>query len=277
MTLAPPLDEVLKKIGRNVLLFQELEYLLKYLVAKSAISGYVSELISQEEKRRATISKQTMGQLIGQYIEISNPETREVLEEPKNLKQEQFIWVKFGFGDSSDYDTKKKALAKLVDDRNELIHHLLPQFDRNSIESCLQIEKKLDEQRDNIVREINNVKWEIDALHKVAKETMLFFNSPEMRKEIELSFRRSHLIWLLSDIAKQIARPDGWTPIDRVGHLIKQRVPKEIASLKEYFGYKSLKVFILEAKIFDIYEEPTNNGSNRILYRKKTDSELSKA
>jgi len=151
MTLETHLDEVLKKIGRNVMLFQHLEHLLKYLVANRSISGYVSELMLQEEKRRATISKQTMGQLIGQYIEISNPETREVLEEPKNLKQEQFIWVKYGFGDSTYYDTKKEALAKLVDDRNELIHHLLPQFDPNSIESCTQIGKKLDIQRDNIV------------------------------------------------------------------------------------------------------------------------------
>jgi len=105
-----------------------------------------------------------MGQLIGQYIEISNPETREVLEEPKNLKQEQFIWFKYGLGDSTYYDTKKKTLAKLVDDRNELIHHLLPQFDPNSIESCAQIEKKLDEQRDNIVRQIDDLKLEIDGL-----------------------------------------------------------------------------------------------------------------
>ncbi|MCQ3980366.1 MAG: hypothetical protein DPW09_43695, partial [Anaerolineae bacterium] len=71
------------------------------------------------------------------------------------------------------------------------------------------------------------------------------------------------------DIAEQTTRPDGWTPIDRAGHLIKQRVPEEIASLKKSFGYKSLKEFILAAKIFDVYEEPSNNGSIRILYRKK--------
>lgn len=259
------------------MLFQELEHLLKYLVANSSISGYVSELMSQEEKRRVTINKQTMGQLIGQYIEISNPETQEVLEEPKNLKQEQFIRVKYGFGDSTYYDTKKKALAKLVDDRNELIHHLLPQFDPNSIESCVQIEKKLNAQRDNILREIDNVKREIDGLHEGVKGIISFLNSPEGRKELEkIQFysRQNYLIWLLSDIAEQTTRPDGWTPINRAEHLIRQRAPEEIASLKKSFGYKSLKEFILAAKIFDVYEEPTKKGI-RILYRKKPDSELS--
>lgn len=273
MTLETTLNEVLRKIGRNVLLFQELEHLLKYLVANSSISSYVSELVSQEENRRTSINKQTMGQLIGQYIEISNPETREVLEEPKNLKEEQFIWFKYGSGDSTGYDTKKKALAKLVNDRNELIHHLLPQLNQDSLESCLQIEKKLDEQRDNIVREIDNVKRKIDGLHKGRNFLVALLNSPEARKELQ----RLHLISLLSDIAEQPARPDGWTPIDRAGQLIRQRVPKEIASPKEFFGYNSLKVFILDAKIFDVYEEPTNNGSIRILYRKKPTSELSNA
>lgn len=254
------------------MLFQHLEHLLKYLVANSSISSYVSELMSQEEKRRTTINKQTMGQLIGQYIEISNPETLDVLEEPKNLKQEQFIWFKYALGDSTYYDTKKKALAKLVDDRNELIHHLLPQFDTNSIESCVQIGNKLDVQRDNIVRQIDDLKLEIDALHKGRKEFLGFLNSPESRKEIELSLRQSYLIHLLIDIAEQTARPDGWTPIDRARHLIKHRVPEKIASLKEFFGYNSLKVFILDAKIFDIYEEPTKKGI-RILYRKKPDNE----
>jgi len=112
------------------------------------------------------------------------------------------------------------------------------------------------------------------------KGIVSFFNSPVGRKELEesaLFLKRCHLIRLLTHIAEQTTRPDGWTPIDSAGHLIKQRVPEEIASLKEYFGYNSLKAFILDAKIFDVYEEPTNNGSIRMLYRKKPDSELSNA
>ena len=174
MTLEDSVNDVFRKIGRNVMLFQHLEYLLKYLVATNSISGYESELKSQEEQRRATINKQTMGQLIGQYIENSNPESQDILEDPKYFKEEMFIWIKHGFGDSTDYDNTTKALTKLVDDRNELIHHLLPQFDTNSIESCVQIGKKLDKQGNNIVREIDNIKREIYGLHKGVKEAVLF-------------------------------------------------------------------------------------------------------
>lgn len=269
MTLEITFDEILRKIGRNVLLFQELEYLLKYLVANSSNSGYVSELAVQEKKRRVTINKQTMGQLIGQYIESSDPETQEILEEPKTIKEELFVQLKFGFGDSTYHDKKKAALTKLVDDRNELIHHLLPEFDSNSIESCVQIGKKLDEQRDNIVRQIDDLKREIYGLQQGVKELVSFLNWSEAKKEVELFFRQSHLISLLGDIAEQTTRPDDWTPIDRAGQLVRQQVSQKTASLKEYFGYDSLKTFILDAKIFDVCEEPTNNGNIRILYRKK--------
>jgi hypothetical protein len=282
MTLEESVNDIFRKIGRNVMLFQNLEYLLKYLVATSSISGYESELKSQEEQRRSTINKQTMGQLVGQYIENSNPENQDILEDPKYIKEEMFLWVKYGFGDSTDYENSKKVLAKLVDDRNELIHHLLPQFDTNSIESCIQIGKKLDEQKSNIVREIDNLKRRIDAMHEGVKGIASFLNSPTGKKELEkiaLLPRQRDLIWILSDIAEQTTRPNGWTPLNEAGQLIRQRVrqqvsePEKIASIKEYFGYKSLKTFIIEAKIFDIYEEPTKKGI-RILYRKKPNSEL---
>ncbi len=279
MTLEDSVNDVFRKIGRNVMLFQQLEYLLKYLVATSSISGYVSELKSQEEQRRATINKQTMGQLIGQYIKNSNPENLDILEDPKYFKEEMFIWVKHSFGDSTYYDNTKKVLAKLVDDRNKLIHHLLPQFDTNSIESCIQIGKKLDEQKNNIVREIGNLKRMIDARHEAAKGLVSFLISPVAKKELGkfgLFLRQSYLIGLLSDIAEQTTRPDGWTPLSEAGQLIRQCVPQEIASLKQHFGYNSLKTFILAVKIFDVYEKPTKKGI-KILYRKKPDSELSNA
>ena len=135
------------------------------------------------------------------------------------------------------------------------IGHLVFQYFLELNSPGAQIEKKLDEQRDNIVRQIDDLKLEIDAMQESAKLMESFLNSPVGRKgleRIEAFSKRNSLIWLLTDIAEQTARPDGWTPIDRAGHLIRQRVPEEIASLKEFFGYNSLKAFILDAKIFDI-------------------------
>jgi len=46
--------EVYRKIGRNVLFFQRLEYMIKYLIANGNIKGYISELHSIQEQQTAT-------------------------------------------------------------------------------------------------------------------------------------------------------------------------------------------------------------------------------
>ena len=131
---------------------QQLEHLLKFIVANGSFSGYVSEVSLNMEQKAASIKKQTMGQLVGRYLESTNPKYQELSDEPEELK-EAFISFKFHTEcDSIYYETKKDALAQMVSDRNELVHHMLPKFNTNSIESCIQINKKLDEQNKKIIR-----------------------------------------------------------------------------------------------------------------------------
>ena len=79
--------EVQRKIGRNILLFQQLEYLLKYIVANGQYSGYFSELEVVLAKRGETVNKQTMGQLIGQFVEYNNPARNNCSDEPENIQE----------------------------------------------------------------------------------------------------------------------------------------------------------------------------------------------
>jgi len=62
-------NEVLRKIGRNMLLFQQMEHMLKYLVAHGQVSGNIGELRSNQEQRAERVRKQTMGMLAGQYLD----------------------------------------------------------------------------------------------------------------------------------------------------------------------------------------------------------------
>lgn len=257
------------------MLFQELERLLKFIIVNGSFSGYASELSSNKERKSASIQKQTMGQLVGQYLETTNPECQEFLDEPEELK-ETFISFKFHIEcDTVYYETKKEALAQLVSDRNELVHHLLLKFDPNSLESCMQVEKQLDEQREKVLVEINELKQIVDTFQEGHKAYVEFLNSDECRKEFELSWlRQSRLVLLLGDIAVQTARSDGWASMNIAGQLVKKHAPEEIASLKERYGHKSLKALILATEIFDIYEEPTEKGF-RVLYKLKPGWELS--
>ena len=80
-------DEILRKIGRNIILFQQLEQLLKYLCVNGNISGSASQLQDLTEQRITSIHKQTMGQLVGQYINNVNTELEELPAAPEEIEE----------------------------------------------------------------------------------------------------------------------------------------------------------------------------------------------
>lgn len=269
-------DDVLRKVGRNVVLFQQLEQLLKFVVANGNLSGFASEIKALKQDQENKVSKQTMGTLVGQYVENSNPMLEAGSPEPEQLDE---AYLSFSFRiecDEDYYQSQKETLAQLVSERNDLIHHLLPRFNMNSAESCEVIGQELEEQAEKIRLEIKNVQSIAKALHKGREELGDYLQSEKGKKELELSFlRQSRLVLMLGDIATQMSREDGWALISSAGHLIKEHAPEELDQMKEKHGYSSLKKLIQASEIFDIHEEATPKGGARILYRLKAGWELS--
>ena len=71
-------DEVLRKIGRNVLLFQQIQGLLKFLVANHRSDGTNTNFKERQQKRAEKIQKQMLGMLTVQIcsypeIQASSP------------------------------------------------------------------------------------------------------------------------------------------------------------------------------------------------------------
>jgi hypothetical protein len=271
VTLDNAVEEVCRKIGRNILLFQEFERLLKFIVKNGKFSGTSKEIKERIAQQANSINKQTMGTLVGKYIEHSNPDCDKYSSEPQ---EEKGIHFSFGFQIECDfiyYETKKEALDRMVSERNELVHHLLPSFDMNSVESCDEIGKKLDDQRENIRSEIKELESVANSLNEGRKEMRSFFASEQGRKLLDLALLpSSRLVGLLADVAIQTKRPDGWVLMSMAGQLVKLRAPEEYALLKEKYGYKSLKALILATDIFDVSEEATEEGGVRVLYRLKS-------
>lgn len=262
-------DEVFRKIGRNLLNFQKIELMLKHLIANGRISGYMSEIKDNQQRRVAAVHKQTMGNLVGQFIE-NTLISLENSPEPTTERKEPYLSFSFNVeADADFYESKKQALKSLVDDRNDLIHHLLPRFNPDSIESCLEIEKYLDQQRERLIPEYDHLKSLIDNFEEIKKVHIDFFNSEEGKKQFELHFlQQSPLVALLLDISIQHLRADGWTLFNVASQQIRLILPEEMRQLKIKWGYKTLKELVLATEYFDIIEEPTEKGG-RVLYRSK--------
>ncbi|EGR1894377.1 hypothetical protein DA096_08820 [Vibrio rotiferianus] len=273
-----PLDnlvkEVQRKIGRNIILFQQLERLLKYVVANGNFSGYSSELEGVISSKNAAVSKQTMGQLVAQFVETSNPSKTDNPVVVDDIEEPHFSFD-FSIDCGETYYTEKKdSLEKLVRDRNQLVHHLLPELDMASISSCKKIEERLDEQCEKIRLEIHNVESVVKALSDGRQMLSNFFRSSQGEKYLLISLLRQHpLVVLLAEIAQQSNRNDGWTVMNHAAQLLKQRAPKELVLLRKGTEHKSLKALMLKTGMFEFSEEITPSGGKRVLYKLKDSCE----
>ncbi len=271
MPLDDLVNEVYRKIGRNVVLFQVLESYLKYIVANGSISGYASEIKAKQAEHISCVKKKTMGTLVGKYVEHIDPDY-EKPPEPEVLTEPHFS-INFRLEpDQSFYETKKQDLAELVDERNELVHNLLPEFNKNSEESCRMLEEKLDRQCEKIRSEIGQIEPVARTIKETRKKMADFFNSEEGEKQFYLLYLKSNsIVFLLADITTRTNRTDGWTSMSWAANLIQKEAPEEYSAIKKDYGLKSL---MLATGLFDICEEKTENGGSRILYRLNENCEI---
>ncbi|MUK94797.1 hypothetical protein GNP80_20535 [Aliivibrio fischeri] len=275
MLLTDLISEVQRKIGRNIILFQQLEGLLKYVLTFRDIDGHISELQDIIELKKASISKHTMGQLVGQFTE--NKSQNESIRSADD-HEEPYISFKFWIDNEEFYLNKKKSLSKLVQERNKLVHHLLLELDLKSIDSCKHINKRLDIQCEHIRSEINATQSFIKVLAD-GKKTMSEFISSDVYKQglIIQVLRLNSLVLMLAKIAKEAARKDGWTLLHSASYLLKKHEPEEWESLRKSTEFKSLKSLMLKTELFEFSEEKTSKGGIRVLYKLKTDSGLAYA
>jgi len=266
--LKEAVNEVLRKIGRNMLLFQQMELALKALVSTSNISGYTSELESKQTDKIESVKNQTMGQLVGQYIENNTPDRNNNSDEPEHLKDVHFSISCSVETDEETHKQEKELMASLVEERNNLIHHFLPTFNSSCINSCMDAQKRLDKQSDKVRLEIENFRIILTAQNKMKKDVSDFMQSKQYSDYMKMIFaQQSSLANILTELTQTIAREDGWVALSKAASTIDQKYPSELINLKQNHGCKKLKDMMIKTKLFEFSEEQTPKGGNRVLYR----------
>jgi hypothetical protein len=101
-------DEVFQKIGRNLLNFQKIEHLLKLLIANGRVFGHMSETKEILERQAAAVHKQTMGNLVGKFIDNTLLNHEESSQTPFEPKEPYFSFSINVNADADFYESKKK-------------------------------------------------------------------------------------------------------------------------------------------------------------------------
>ena len=173
-------DEVLRKIGRNVVNLQRMEIMLKALVVSGGLHGNPSELQAHKKELSKAVAKLPMGILVDKLFDSiysNNPPEKA----PVDLNEP---WLSAAFGIETDKKSAKefkKALSMVVAERNQLKQ--LSTFDADSIESCLEQSAALDAQIGRIKSEYEVLESLVQALNGARAELVKYLNSEITRIE----------------------------------------------------------------------------------------------
>ena len=256
-------NNVYRKIGRNIMLLQKIEMLLKYLLSYRDISGYSNELKIIAEEKLKYYDDKNMGQLLEDFFKEDTSSAQD--KSPESLTG---VWISFNIMFGKDSNLKKKSQESfdlLRRNRNVLVHNSLPNWDYlNSIEGCESACKELDYQYDDHIKPVfHNLKAYTEMLQEGFKKGI-----KDCVEKLKQQFLiDSLLVELLSDIARQKARLDGWISLDLAISTIKHRSPEELNSLKQKFGFKKVKDLMVATNLFEFSEESTKKRGRRILYK----------
>ena len=261
-------DEVLRKIGRNLLIFQQIESLLKMILGDSRVHGYADELVVNKEQRVNGIQKDMLGQLFQRYKDeiLSNPD-----EEQQGPSDLSGPWISVSFkttGDDDFYERQCQTYEMVREERNQLVHHFLPYWRPDSSEHFILTSDYLDEQRKRILPVWEHFKSVYERFNQTRQMHANLLASNEFNQQFELMWLQvSPLINLFRDIATRIARADGWVCLAHAGSLAHKQMPDDVANMKTIYGYSSFKKLLMASECFEIIDEPLLNGRYRPLYR----------
>lgn len=259
-------NECMRRIGRNMIMFQRMEQLLKFLLTNSSLEGYEKELESKKAQRASTISTMTMGQLSNEYFN-SIFDTSENELPPHEDPSQAYLSFKYSVQRSEeDIDAEKQYFAELVKERNELVHHLLPKYDPTSLQSIEELSESLEKQRERFLPALKNLTTLCEARQKAFKQLSVFFQSEEGGKFIVEGILpgETRLDKLLRDAASFSIRDDGWSSLSLAGQFIKNQpedIIEKVCEEQDLSKLPALKTLIEQSSIFELKSQPTKNGS----------------
>ncbi len=160
-------DAALRRVGRNLVNFQKLEASLKQILPNLRFAGPLREVQALQSAGAREVKKKSLGDLANRLHstlfagECRAPDPAASTE----ITVAHSVRVEL---DSTEVAETKKALARLVRERNRLVHSDLLSIDFNSIPACEELCIRLDEQNERICAQINH----LQALRQVQSEAL---------------------------------------------------------------------------------------------------------
>lgn len=265
--LKPTTDEVLRRVGRNLIAFQQIEHFLKVLLANHKNAGTLETYATNLQDQTECINKKMLGHLVDKYgTDVLQDAGAQVPE-----GEGDDGWFHFSFhisGDAEFVESLRRDLKLMTDERNELVHHFLPRWQPNALDKLEEAFAYLDAQREKVLPILDHLRSAVQHLQDSRRQLAEIIASPEYEKQAELMWlQASPLVSLLCNVAIRCHRMDGWTYLARAGDFAAKELPDEVKHLKERYGFETLKKLLIGSEMFEIFDEPLAGGAFRTLYK----------
>lgn len=162
-------DEALRRVGRNLVLYQQIEMLLKALLSGTRIAGYASEVPMKVAERAKSVAGKSLGQLTNEYLDEILGRNSTALPEPKEVREIYFRHTFTIDVDSATLARDEAMLLALTDERNHLAHTFLNRWKPSSEKSTNDALRYLDEQRSRAIPVRDHLKALFEAISEQQK------------------------------------------------------------------------------------------------------------
>lgn len=183
--LATLRDEVLRKIGRNVVNFQKMEGMLKRMNAVMSVSGSMSDFARIAAAASKSVARQPMGRLADAFAKSVYSGAKELPAQDSDGREALLSFTFRIEANATVAKERRRALRSVVEERNRLIHKWLAAFDPNSNESCIALRDALDQQHAKIWPEFEELRSVVVALSDAREELLRHIASDEFLAQLQ--------------------------------------------------------------------------------------------
>jgi hypothetical protein len=253
-------DEVLKKIGRNLILFQKAEHLLKRLLTLGNLKTTSTQPTTYDE-HAFVWNKLTMGTLTKRFVEDHCGEKGPLVDFQPDTKE---ISIAISFSFKGGAEAREKLFATMVEERNELVHHLFFKVDETSLDSCREIADYLDAQRQKVLPAIKCLQDDCQFVTAGIQETLSLFTTDEGRAMWRLTEIQQCPV--IDHLAATAGNYDGaWTSLGTAAKSIPADCVESISEALTRFGFENLIQLLTASEMFELRK----NSKGRQYYRLK--------
>jgi hypothetical protein len=253
----PAKDELLHKIGRNLILFQKIEHVLKGLVALGAFTASSSGNVKSADP----VLKQSLGLVAAAFIQRHLGDS---MAEPEVKENAVVIHTTFRVEGPSASELSE-MLLRAIPDRNRLAHLLIVDFDLSEGEGRSAAVAWLDSSFDEHSRLLANLGEHHRALRQGFNLIVSFLQSKEGVNEFfPPDIQEAPVVQQLAKAAAKPGTADGWTYLAEMARTISGT---EIQQTLARFGMKSLTELLAASRLFELRAEETRSGGTRMMIR----------